>query len=95
MAHDPSLEFYKIVRTTPELWQDLAAAPDTETLVAKVTTLSGAHGITLSPDDIRAALADLPKLISETADDEELSDEELELVAAGAQTCGEKGLEFG
>ena len=83
MAHEQVTQFYKILRHKPDMWSELAEIRDEDTVIRRIATLSAAHDITLSPEDIRAALPDLPDIIAEAAEDGELSDDELELVAAG------------
>lgn len=89
------MEFYRSVRDDAALMARVAETDSADALIGLATAEARARGVTLSPDEIRAALAD-PEGFFAVAVGDELSDSELELVAAGAApskcTSGGSGL---
>lgn len=83
MSSAQVIEFYQKVRSTPAMWQELADQPTQDALVARVEAMSAEHGYAISSAEIRTSVNQVDVLISEAVGDDSLTDDELEMVAAG------------
>lgn len=90
MISQQTIDFYGTVRTNPALWAELAEAPDQEAMIARAASMAKAQNVDVSIEDVRAALDQLGALISSAATEDSLTDDELELVSAGINNCGNK-----
>lgn len=91
MISQQTIDFYGTVRRNPALWAELAEAPDQEAMIARAASMAKAQNVDVSIEDVRAALDQLGALISSAATTEDsLTDDELELVSAGINNCGNK-----
>ena len=87
--------FYSTLRKSPDMWAALAKLENREDLIAGVQAQAAAQGIDLSKDDIAAGLSEIGTLVDQAAGDDALTDDELELVAAGANIVDDHKVEFG
>lgn len=94
MSSATVIEFYQKIRSTPAMWAELAEQPSQEALIARVETMSAEHGFTISRAEISASVNQMDTLINEAADDDSLTDDELEMVAAGVQKDSDFGVEM-
>lgn len=88
MSSTQVIEFYQKIRATPAMWAELAYAPTPDALVTRIETMSAEHGFAISADEIRASVDQMGTLINEAAGDDSLTDDELEMVAAGGAARG-------
>lgn len=72
-----------MIRSQPDTWAALNTMSDEAELALKIRDLAAENGFDLSPDDIKNGLSSLPDIIAQAVETDELSDDELELVAAG------------
>ncbi len=86
------IEFYKKVRTDQGLIEALSEG-QTAAQVSEIAVKKAAEmGITLETTDVIAALGQFQELVADAANDDELTEFELELVAAGsAVSCNSDG----
>lgn len=63
------IDFYKIVRSTPAMWADLAEQPDVDTLLVRAKELAKAKGILFSNGELRNAAKQIDVLIKEVVCD--------------------------
>ena len=83
------IDFYKFARTNPEIVTQLSAERDPEAFLARAVEAGREAGFDFSLEEARLELTDLPQLINDIANDDELTDFELELVSAGSLiNCG-------
>ena len=84
-------EFYRSVRDDEALMARLGEIGSVDTLIDETMAEARARGVTLTAEDVRAALAD-PEGFLAVAVGDELTDSELELVSAGmAKKVGDGG----
>lgn len=77
-------DFYDVLRSNPALWAEMAQSEGHDKLCSAIVETGQEMGYALDPNHIRSvAPEDLMGLIGEAANDGELTDQELELVAAG------------
>tara|TARA_R110001592_G_scaffold361214_1_gene671318 strand:- start:15898 stop:16200 length:303 start_codon:yes stop_codon:yes gene_type:complete len=77
------VEFYKKVRTDQGLIEALSEGKTTEEFTKIAVTKAAEMGIALQADDIVAACGQFDELCKLAANDDELTDFELEMIAAG------------
>lgn len=84
MINTTEKEFYNVLRSNPALWAEMAQIEGHDKLCSAIVETGQEMGYALDPDHVRSvAPEDLMGLIGEAANDDELTDQELELVAAG------------
>lgn len=77
------IEFYKKVRTDQGLIEALSEGKSTEEISAIAIEKAAEMGIELEPAEVGEAIGSFDKLATAAANDDELTDFELELIAAG------------
>ena len=77
------VDFYKFARTNPEIIAKLSEKCDQEVFLARTVEAGQAAGFSFSLEEARHGLADISQLVEDIANDDELTDFELELVSAG------------
>ncbi len=86
------IEFYKKVRTNQGLIEALSEGQTAEQVSEIAVKKAAEMGITLETADVIAALDQFQELAADAANDDELTEFELELVAAGnAVSCNSDG----
>ena len=78
------IEFYKKVRTDQGLIEALSEGQTAEQVSEIAVKKAAEMGITLETADVIAALDQFQELAADAANDDELTEFELELIAAGA-----------
>ncbi|WP_417822412.1 hypothetical protein [Terasakiella sp.] len=78
------LAFYSRVRGNEALMTELAQISSPEELGTRVVLMGKEMGIILTQDDVMSGLEHINEVITRAANPEELSDMELELIAAGS-----------
>ncbi|MEQ9557337.1 MAG: hypothetical protein RIG67_16320 [Rhodospirillales bacterium] len=82
------VEFYKKVRTDQGLIEALSEGKTAEEMSAIAVKKAAELGITLQQDDVVAACGNFEELCKLAANDDELTEFELEIISAGYQDCG-------
>ncbi|MCF3630555.1 hypothetical protein RJ527_04815 [Thalassospiraceae bacterium LMO-SO8] len=77
------VEFYKKVRTDQNLIEALSEGKTTEEFIKTAVDKAAEMGITLQQDDIVAACGNFAELCKLAANDDELTEFELEMISAG------------
>lgn len=88
MTEEVLVAFYRQIRENDALMRRLFACPDDANLIAAVLREAEASGFSFQPADVELVLSDLTSFIA-IANDDELTDHELELVAAGGSQYGQ------
>ncbi len=85
MIDQAGAEFYAHLRDKPDLWSELARIDDPEEFYDAVVAAAVGEGYHLDANMVRSVTAEeFLALLQGVANDDELTDEELELVAAGS-----------
>ena len=82
--NDNIVAFYSRVRGNEALMTELAQISSPEKLSTRVVLMGKEMGIVLTEEDVLSGLQHINEVITRVANAEELSDMELELVAAGS-----------
>lgn len=90
MSEDALIDFYRMVREDEALMQRLSSCRDLGTLITALRTEAASRGFEISADTVGEALSDIKSFI-DIANDDELTDLELELVSAGAAITDQGG----
>lgn len=83
MIDPQSIAFYAAIRQDPETLARLGQAGSEVEFIETIMDEAEKRGFALTAEMVKAALANLPALVTETAQDTELSEMELELVSGG------------
>ena len=87
-------EFYSIARTDDEIISALSAIQDEAVFIETVDRLAREKGFILTVEDIKYSISNFQEVIQNVANDDELTDFELEMVAAGnPPVCSENTIE--
>ena len=76
-------DFYSIIRTDNDILSRLSAIEDGAVFIETIGDLAKERGIILTAEEIGQAMSSFDEVIQNVANDDELTDFELELVAAG------------
>lgn len=80
------IEFYKKVRTDKGLQEALSEGNTVEEISEIAVAKAGEAGIQLEKSDVLVAMGQMKEIVSAVANDDELTEFELEMVAAGDAT---------
>ncbi|WP_162305875.1 Nif11-like leader peptide family natural product precursor [Oleisolibacter albus] len=94
MSEAALIEFYRLVREDEAVMGRLAACRTPEELVAAVVEESARRGLSVDAPSVELALSDLKSFI-DLANDDALTDLELEIVSAGSGAIGGYGSKDG
>ncbi|WP_413208248.1 hypothetical protein [Rhodospirillum sp. A1_3_36] len=84
MSDQTALTLYCMVRDNPDLWAELNRITDREEFCSAIVQAGMKQGLAIELDTVRQMTSeDFIALIRSANDDKELTDEELELCAAG------------
>ncbi len=81
--NDAVMEFYKVARRDNEMVSLLAGIEDETLFISTVVKLGREKGFVFTAEEAGAAISQFEGFIEHAANDDELTDFELEMVAAG------------
>jgi hypothetical protein len=90
MMDQTALTLYRAIRDNSDLWAELARIEDREELCAAIVDVGKDEGLAIDLETVRQMTFQMIMDLMQSAnDDDELTDAELELVAAGGggQVC--------
>ncbi len=76
-------DFYKIARNDDEILERLSGIQDEVLFIKAVEDIARERGFSLTSEEIRQAIFNLTEIMQSVANDDELTDFELEMAAAG------------
>ena len=76
-------DFYRIARTDDEILDRLSGIQDEAVFIGAIEDIARERGFTLTSEEIRLAIFNLTEIMQSVANDDELTDFELEMIAAG------------
>jgi hypothetical protein len=82
------INFYRTVRADDALHSTLSSIQDPKANIEAIIAEARSRNLAVSAEDIAAALNDPAAFLQAAVNDDELSDDELELVAAGFPPSG-------
>lgn len=86
------VEFYRVARVDNTLMETLSAAQSTDDLARVAVREAGKLGFHFTEQEAKAASMDIASLCNSAVNDDELTDFELEMIAAGSGAdCGKVG----
>ncbi len=88
---DAVMEFYKVARRDKEIVDLLSGISDEAMFIKTAMELGREKGFVFTAEEAGSAISEFEVLIEHASNDDELTDFELEMVAAGAPTNGHSG----
>ena len=76
-------DFYRIARTDDEILDRLSGIQDEAVFIGTIEDIARERGFSLTSEEIRLAIFNLTEIVQSVANDDELTDFELEMIAAG------------
>tara|TARA_R100000750_G_C2267709_1_gene66234 strand:- start:37 stop:321 length:285 start_codon:yes stop_codon:yes gene_type:complete len=76
-------DFYRIARNDDKILDRLSGIQDEAVFIGTIEDIARERGITLTSEEIRQAIFNLTEIVQSVANDDELTDFELEMIAAG------------